>query len=151
MKDFVANILEGKLLESQENINNRINELLEQKLQQFKMQLATEMFGDIWQEIEEDDELYEDDESISESNIQKMGRTKLVRVRVRNGKVQRRKKLSNVKGFTYRGGKLIRMSPMERRNRKMAARRVKIKLRSKRSQILRKRKMSLRRRKAMGL
>lgn len=151
MKDFVANILEGKLLESQENINNRINELLEQKLQQFKMQLATEMFGDIWQEIEEDDELYEDDESISEANIQKMGRTKLVRVRVRNGKVQRRKKLSNVKGFTYRGGKLVRMSPMERRNRKMAARRVKIKLRSKRSQILRKRKMSLRRRKAMGL
>jgi hypothetical protein len=151
MKDFVTNILEGKLLESQENINNRINELLEQKLQQFKMQLATEMFGDIWQEIEEDDELYEDDESISEANIQKMGRTKLVRVRVRNGKVQRRKKLSNVKGFTYRGGKLIRMSPMERRNRKMAARRVKIKLRSKRSQILRKRKMSLRRRKAMGL
>lgn len=151
MKDFVTNILEGKLLESQENINNRINELLEQKLQQFKMQLATEMFGDIWQEIEEDDELYEDDESISEANIQKMGRTKLVRVRVRNGKVQRRKKLSNVKGFTYRGGKLVRMSPMERRNRKMAARRVKIKLRSKRSQILRKRKMSLRRRKAMGL
>lgn len=151
MKDFVVNILEGKLLESQENINNRINELLEQKLQQFKMQLATEMFGDIWQEIEEDDELYEDDESISEANIQKMGRTKLVRVRVRNGKVQRRKKLSNVKGFTYRGGKLVRMSPMERRNRKMAARRVKIKLRSKRSQILRKRKMSLRRRKAMGL
>lgn len=151
MKDFVTNILEGKLLESQENINNRINELLEQKLQQFKMQLATEMFGDIWQEIEEDDELYEDDESISEANIQKMGRTKLVRVRVRNGKVQRRKKLSNVKGFTYRGGKLVRMSPMERRNRKMAARRVKIKLRSKRSQILRKRKLSLRRRKAMGL
>ncbi len=151
MKDFVTNILEGKLLESQENINNRINELLEQKLQQFKMQLATEMFGDIWQEIEEDDELYEDDESISEANIQKMGRTKLVRVRVRNGKVQRRKKLSNVKGFTYRGGRLVRMSPMERRNRKMAARRVKIKLRSKRSQILRKRKMSLRRRKAMGL
>lgn len=151
MKDFVTNILEGKLLESQENINNRINELLEQKLQQFKVQLATEMFGDIWQEIEEDDELYEDDESISEANIQKMGRTKLVRVRVRNGKVQRRKKLSNVKGFTYRGGKLVRMSPMERRNRKMAARRVKIKLRSKRSQILRKRKMSLRRRKAMGL
>jgi len=151
MKHFVANILEGKLVESKENINNRINELLEQKLQQFKMQLATEMFGDIWQEIEEDDELYEDDESISEANIQKMGRTKLVRVRVRNGKVQRRKKLSNVKGFTYRGGKLVRMSPMERRNRKMAARRVKIKLRSKRSQILRKRKMSLRRRKAMGL
>ncbi len=151
MKDFVTNILEGKLLESQENINNRINELLEQKLQQFKMQLATEMFGDIWQEIEEDDELYEDDESISEANIQKMGRTKLVRVRIRNGKVQRRKKLSNVKGFTYRGGRLVRMSPMERRRRRLAAMRTKIKLRSKRSQILRKRKMSLRRRKAMGL
>jgi hypothetical protein len=80
-----------------------------------------------------------------------MGRMKLVRVRIRKGKVQRRRKVSGVKGFTYRGGKMIRMSPMERRNRRMAARKSKFKRRAKLGQALRKRKMSLRRRSSMGL
>ena len=88
---------------------------------------------------------------LTEANIQKMGRTKLVRVRIRAGKVQRRKKFSTVKGYTIRGGRVVRMSPQERRNRKMGARRAKIKLRSKKNIILRKRKISLRKRKAMGV
>ncbi len=72
-------------------------------------------------------------------------------MRIRGGKVQRRKKFSTVPGYTIRGGKLIRMSSQERRLRKMGARRAKIKMRSKKSQILRKRKISLRKRKAMGV
>jgi hypothetical protein len=151
MHDYVNCILRGNLTEAKENITNRIEQLVEQKLQQLKIQLATEMCGDIWQEIEEDDDLYEDVEDISEANIQKMGRTKLVRVRIRKGKVQRRKKFSNVVGFTIRGGKMVRMSSMERRHRKMAAKRAKIKSRSKIRQTVRKRNMSLRRRKAMGI
>jgi hypothetical protein len=88
---------------------------------------------------------------LSEGNVLRMGRTKMVRVRIRQGKVQRRRRLSSVKGYTIRGGKMIRMSPMERRNRKMGARRSKFKRRAKLRQSLRKRKMSLRRRTAMGL
>ena len=88
---------------------------------------------------------------LTEANIQKMGRTKLVRVRIRAGKVQRKKKFSTVPGYTIRGGRLVRMSSQERRHRKMGARRAKVKLRSKRNTILRKRKISLRKRKAMGI
>jgi hypothetical protein len=74
-----------------------------------------------------------------------------VRVRIRAGKVQRKKKFSTVPGYTIRGGRLVRMSSQERRHRKMGARRAKVKLRSKRNIILRKRKISLRKRKAMGI
>ena len=84
-------------------------------------------------------------------NVIKSGRTKIIRARVRGGKVQRRKKLSAVKGFTIRGGKLVRMSPAERRKRKMGARRAKIKAKGKRARALMKRKRSLRKRAAIGL
>jgi len=84
-------------------------------------------------------------------NVTKMGRTKIIRVRVRKGKVQRRKKLSAVKGYTLRGGRLVRMSAIERRHRKMGARRAKFKRRAKLSQSLRKRRMSLRKRHSLGL
>lgn len=79
------------------------------------------------------------------------GRIKIVQARIRNGKVQRRKKVSNVAGMTIRGGKLTRMSPAERRRRKMGARRAKIKRKGKMSRILQKRKRSMRRRQSMGL
>jgi len=88
---------------------------------------------------------------LKEGNIQKFGRTKLVRVRVRGGKVQRRKKFSSVPGYTFRGGRLVRMSALERRKRKLGARKAKIKRKSKLNQILRKRKMSLRRRASLGV
>lgn len=81
----------------------------------------------------------------------KMGRVKKIRVRVRNGKVQRNKKFSAVKGYTIRGGKMTRMSAAERRHRKMGARRAKIKRRSKRATIRNKMRRSLRKRKSLGL
>lgn len=86
----------------------------------------------------------EDEEQLDEARI------KIV-TRVRGGKIQRRKKLSNVQGMTLRGGKLTRMSPAERRKRKMGARKAKIKRKSKMSRAIMKRKRSLMRRKAMGL
>ena len=88
---------------------------------------------------------------ISEANVMKTGRTKLIRVRVRGGKIQRRIKKSNVPGFVLRGGKLKRMSSLERRHRKMAARKARFKRRAKLQQSLRKRRMSLRKRHAMGI
>lgn len=90
-------------------------------------------------------------EIIAEANVQKMGRKKLVRARVRGGKVQRRKVLSAVKGYTIRGGRLVRMAPSERLKRKMAARRAKVKRRAKMARALIKRKRSLRKRASLGL
>jgi hypothetical protein len=133
MKDFVSKLLAGSLVEARELLEDRLDQLIEERLTEEKAKIALEMFD------------------LEEGNIQRMGRMKLVRVRIRKGKVQRRRKVSAVKGFTMRGGRMIRMSPMERRHRKMAARRSKFKRRAKLGQALRKRKMSLRRRNSMGL
>jgi hypothetical protein len=79
------------------------------------------------------------------------GRINIVKVRVRGGKIQRRMKVSNVAGFTMRAGKLTRMSPTERRKRKLGAKKAARKSRAKRSQMLRKRRMSLMKRKRLGV
>ena len=130
MRDFIDCLFYGDLAEAKEALVDRIEELVAEKLEQVEVEIVDE---------------------IDEGNIQKMGRTKLIRVRFRAGKVQRRVKKSAVPGFTIRGGKLTRMMPQERRNRKLAARRSKFKRRSKLRQSLRKRQISLRKRKAMGL
>jgi hypothetical protein len=140
MKDFVSKLLQDKIVEAKEVLNQRIQGLVNEKLNQVKLRVAAEMYDD-----------FEVEEELSEGNIQRMGRTKLIRVRFRGGKVQRRVKKSAVPGFTIRGGRLVRMSPQERRRRKMAARRSKFKRRSKLRQALRKRQISIRKRKAMGL
>jgi len=79
------------------------------------------------------------------------GRINIVKVRIRGGKIQRRKKVSNVAGFTMRAGKLTRMSPTERRKRKLGAKKAARKSRAKRSQMLRKRRMSLMKRQRLGV
>lgn len=89
-------------------------------------------------------DLQKEEEQLEEQRI------KIV-TRIRGGKIQRRKKLSNVAGMTLRGGKLTRMSPAERRRRKMGAKRGKVKRKAKMARTLMKRKRSLVRRKAMGL
>lgn len=78
-------------------------------------------------------------------------RVKIVRARIRGGKIQRRKKVSNVPGMTLRGGQLKRMSAAERRRRKLGARKGKMKRRAKLSRSLMKRKRSMQRRKSLGL
>ena len=126
MKHFVENIFLGDFLVAQEDVVERIEQLVADKINQLR-------------------------ENIFEANIQRMGRTKLIRVRIRKGKVQRRIKKSAVPGYTVRGGRLIRMTPMERRHRKMAARRAKFKRKSKLRQAMRKRTVSIRKRKALGV
>lgn len=138
MKNFIDALLSNNLIEAKRILDERLDELADDVLTDVKEDMALEMFNIDLDELEE-------------GNIMKMGRTKMIRVRIRGGKIQRRKKLSAVKGYTTRGGKLVRMSPVERRNRKMASRRSKFKRRAKLRQALRKRKMSLRRRSAMGL
>lgn len=77
-------------------------------------------------------------------------RVGLVKLRVRGGKVERRKKVSNVPGMTLRGGKLTRMSPAERRRRKLGAIKASRKTKAKKAQIMRKRKISLQKRARLG-
>lgn len=132
MKDLVTSLYNGDFVSFKEHLFNRLDQLADEKLGQLKVEMANEMF------------------EIDEANVQKVGRMKLIRVRIRGGKIQRRTKVSAVKGFTMRGGKLTRMSSQERRNRKMAANKAKFKRRSKMRQSVIKRQRSLRRRKAMG-
>jgi hypothetical protein len=90
-------------------------------------------------------------EIIAEANVQKMGRRKLIRARVRGGKVQRRKVVSAVKGYTIRGGKLTRMTAAERLRRRISQRKGKMKRRAKMARALIKRKRSIRKRKSLGI
>lgn len=87
---------------------------------------------------------------MTQEELVEAARIKVVKLRIRNGQVQRRKKVSNVPGFTLRGGKLQRMSPTERRRRKLGAKRAKIKRRAKIQQIVRKRARSIKQRKRLG-
>jgi len=77
--------------------------------------------------------------------ISEAPRIKRIRVRIRNGKVQRNRRASGVKGFTLRGGRLIRMTTQERLHRKRGQRRGKVKRRAKLARALIKRRRSLRR------
>ena len=134
---LVEALLSGDLVKARELLATRINEIFEEKLEHRKLRLVAEG--------------YDPDLFLPEGNIVKMGRTKMVRLRVRKGKVQRRKKFSTVKGYTIRGGRVVRMSPSERIHRKRGARRAKIKVKTKHNQIMRKRNISLRKRRAMGI
>jgi hypothetical protein len=134
MSSFVSKLLSNNLVEARNEIEDKLKNLVAEKLNQMKLRLTAEMY-----------------DVVIEGNVLRMGRTKMVKVRVRKGKIQRRKKVSAIKGYTIRGGKLTRMTPMERRHRKMGAKRSKFKRRAKLRQSLRKRRMSLRKRSAMGL
>ena len=134
---LIDSILNNDLSTAKSLFENKVKQIFEEKLDNLKLRLVAENF--------------DNDTFIPEANVIRTGRTKLVRVRVRKGKVQRRKKLSAVKGYTIRGGRMVRMTPLERMHRRRGARRAKIKFRGKKSQILRKRKISLRKRRALGL
>jgi hypothetical protein len=142
---FVSRLLSENVLEAKNVLDGKLKQMVEDKLNHLKLRLAAEMFDNIGAEV------YFEEENLSEGNIQKMGRTRIIRIRIRAGKVQRRVKKSSVPGFTIRNGKMIRMTSMERRHRKMGARRAKFKRRAKIKQSLRKRRMSIRKRGNYGL
>ena len=130
MKEFINCLFNENLTEAKELLVDRIETLIAEKIEQLNINVI---------------------DSLDEGNIQRMGRTKLIRMRIRKGKIQRRIKKSAVKGYTVRNGQLVRMSPLERRHRKMAARRSKFKRRAKLRQTMRKRALSIRKRKGLGL
>ena len=145
MREVIDSLLAQEYTDFKQLIENRLRDLVSEKLNQVKLRLVAELY-------DTEDAIFDYEiEELSEANVQRMGRTKLVRVRIRGGKVQRRKKLSAVSGYTLRGGRMVRMSAQERRHRKMAARRAKFKRRAKMQQTIRKRGRSLRDRKSTRL
>lgn len=79
-----------------------------------------------------------------------MARVRLIKLRIRKGKVERRKKVSNVPGMKIQDGQLTRMSAAERRKRKLGAKKGSRKRKRKMAQIIRKRKRSLQKRERLG-
>lgn len=143
-------ILESKLTQAEEILFEHVKEIMANRLAEMQKMAAADRFTEIREVSDYEDQPELLDES-HKNNVTKQGRLKLIRVRVRGGKVQRRKKVSAVKGFTVRGGHVTRMSAAERRHRKMGARKAKIKRRSKKAQIHRKLVRSLRKRHQLGL
>lgn len=133
MRELIDAIVHDKLVDIKRLVSERMTTLVREKCDIVKLRLVAEKFDDLNEA----------------PNVTKLGRTKIIRVRVRGGKVQRRKKLSAVPGYTIRGGQLTRMSSTERLNRKMAERKNKYKRRTKIKQSLRRRRMSLKRRQAL--
>ena len=83
--------------------------------------------------------------ALSEANF------RIVKARVRGGKIQRKRKVSTRPGYTIRGGKLVRMSSAERQRRRRGARKGKTKRKAKMARAMMKRKRSLRKRKSLGV
>jgi len=139
MNDLIQFIREQNYQKAGELLEDKFHQIMESKLLDMKKALASKEFG-------VDNYVIEEVESLDEKR-----RFRIVRVRIRKGKVQRRKKVSNVKGYTFRKGKFIRMSATERRHRRMGQRRGKIKRRSHRSIARMHFKRALRKRHALGL
>jgi hypothetical protein len=137
MSSLIDKIISEDFSSASVIIDEKLSEILSEKLKHIKALVAMRSFPDL----------------VSEEirNTRRVGRLNHVRIRVRRGKVQRRKKVSAVKGWTFRQNRLIRMRPSERLHRRLAARRAKIKRRGKMMQIRRKTAISMRRRKSLGL
>jgi hypothetical protein len=131
--NLIESILSGDLSTANKLFAVRLSRILAEKINDRKVDVTDSIISEKIQ------------------NVRRIGRVKLVRMRIRRGKLQRRRKVAAVKGFTIRKNKVIRMKPKERLHRRMAARRAKIKRKAKKATILRKRKMAFRKRAALGI
>ena len=153
MNHLIKAISEKRLDEAKEIFNEEVNSIVEKKMHEVKkMMMANEQDTMVRKAFDGNpgaraEKLYR---GVTEEELEE-ARIAIVKARVRGGKVQRRKKVSNVSGYTLRGGQLTRMSVSERRNRKLGQRRGKIKRRAKLSRALMKRSRSLRKRQALGI
>ena len=83
---LIDSILNNDLSTAKSLFENKVKQIFEEKLDNLKLRLVAENF--------------DNDTFIPEANVIRTGRTKLVRVRVRKGKVQRRKKLSAISAIS---------------------------------------------------
>ena len=172
MKQLVESIVNKKFDNANSIFEEVLLDIIEQKMVEKKKMIMAEL--DVSKEKPATDDIIDirptqkpiqsgkgDKQQVdSETNISKNNlkeeeideaRINIVKARVRGGKIQRRKKVSNVPGMTLRGGQLKRMSAAERRRRKLGQRKGKLKRRAKMARTLMKRQRSLRKRKSLGL
>jgi len=139
---MINSIINSNISEAKQSIFALMNDILAERINDVKQYVIADMF-------EYEDQL---DES---QNVIRLGRTKLIRRRIRrkNGRivVQRNIRRSAVKGFTLRGGKMKRITAMQKITMKRAQRRGALKRRAHKQQILRRRMLSVRRRKSLGI
>jgi len=143
---LVQDIIENKLTEARNEIQNRLQDIVRKKLEEVKRYIASEM-------CEEFEELVE---AAKSNNRIRMGRVLKIRRRIRrkDGKivVQRNVKKSAIKGFRISGNTIKRIPATQRIQKARKLKRYwKTKGRAKMTRTLLKRKMSIRRRKSMGI
>jgi hypothetical protein len=142
-------IIENKLSEAKNIIREKLDSIVQIKLEEVKRYVVEKTY------VESEEELTE---AVKKStNIVKMGRIKRIRRRIRrNNKgrivVQRNRVTSAVKGYRVQGTQLKRITATQRINKTRKLKRYwKAKGRARLQRTLLKRKMSMRRRSSMGI
>jgi hypothetical protein len=144
--NLVELIVANRLTEAKQLIFNRLDEHFEEKLEEEKQFIGSNIY-------------IESDEPIEEAspNVIKIGRIKKIRRRIRRNKkgriiVQKNIRKSAIKGFRISGNRVVRIPAIKRiQNSRKLKRYWKTKGKSKLRRTLLKRKMSLRRRASMGI
>jgi hypothetical protein len=149
MINLINSIVSKDYVNADSIINEKVESIMKKKFEEAKKMCAAK--------IEEEPHTMNRSSSeltrlgvVEEENLEE-ARINIVKARVRGGKIQRRKKVSNVPGMTMRGGKLQRMSASERRRRKIGAKRAVRKRAPKLNRALIKRKRSLMKRRSLGI
>lgn len=147
---LVSLLMQNKLEESKEFLFARLNDIVQEKLQEVKEQIAACRF----EEIEIDEEVLDEKRN---PNIVKMGRIQKIRRRIRRNKkgkivVQKNVRRSAIKGYRVSGNTVKRIPAAARlKKARLLKRAWKTTRRAKLRRTLLKRKMSMRRRASMGL
>ena len=155
MTKIVETIANKDFTSAKNLVNEKLQSIAERKMCEVKKMIAAKKVVEQEQDFvikhQSNDRRERLKREITEETQIDEARFKVVKARIRGGKVQRRKKVATQPRMTFRGGKLIRMSPAERRKRKLGARKGKMKRRGKMAMIKRKRQMSIRKRERLGL
>ena len=144
---FVDLILQNKLDEAKQELFDRLNEMVAQRLDEAKRYVTADRF----------EEVDLDEATKRNPNIIKMGRIQKIRRRIRrNAKgrivVQKNKRRSGIKGYRISGNTVKRIPATTRlRKARLLKRSWKTTRRAKLRRTLIKRKMSMRRRAGLGL
>jgi hypothetical protein len=144
---FVDYILEGKLDEARNALQNRLNEITSKRLAEAKRYVEADLFEEVEEQLDEK----------RNPNLIKMGRVTRVRRRIRrNAKgrivVQKNRRRSGIKGYRIVGNTVRRIPAAQRlRKARLLKRSWKTTRRAKLRRSLLKRKLSMRRRTSMGL
>lgn len=145
--NFIDFILEGKLDEARNAIQNRLNEITSKRLAEAKRYVEADLFEEVEEQLDEK----------RNPNLVKMGRITRVRRRIRrNAKgrivVQKNRRRSGIKGYRIVGNTVRRIPAAQRlRKARLLKRSWKTTRRAKLRRSLLKRKLSMRRRASMGL